>query len=110
MRKTIAVTAFLALLAASNPSRADDDCWAPMADWQPREAVQHFAQNQGWTLRRIKIHDGCYRIYATDANGQDIKVTVNPVTLEILKSTGRDDDDHGHRRDADHHKTENGAD
>jgi hypothetical protein len=97
MRKSLSVITFVGLLAASSPSLADDDCWAPMADWQPRDAVQKMAEQQGWTVRRIKIHDGCYRIYGRDAKGQEMKLTVNPVTLEIVDPSEDDGNHHGHR-------------
>jgi hypothetical protein len=89
MRKSLAIIILVSAIGASGAARADDDCWAPMSEWQPRAAVQQLAQKQGWTVKRIKIHDGCYRIYGSDANGEEIHVTVNPVTLDIVGS--RDD-------------------
>ncbi|MGC9368249.1 MAG: PepSY domain-containing protein [Paracoccaceae bacterium] len=98
MRKTLTIGTFLALLGAAGIARAEDDCWAPMADWHPREAVQEMAEAQGWTVRRIKIDDGCYEINGTDAQGRQIEVTVNPATLAIMEIEFEDeeeDDDHG---------------
>ena len=66
MRKTLTILAFLATLPAG-AAFADDDCFVPMADWQPREAVAEFASSQGWEVRRIKIDDGCYEIDGRDA-------------------------------------------
>jgi uncharacterized membrane protein YkoI len=57
----------------------------PMADWQPRAAVQQMAEAQGWTVRRIKIDDGCYEIDATDADGRAFEVKVDPATLAIVE-------------------------
>jgi hypothetical protein len=45
---------------------ADDDCFVPMADWQPRDAVARLAEGNGWSVRRIKIDDGCYEIDGRD--------------------------------------------
>jgi hypothetical protein len=84
MRKTLTILAFLAALPAGT-ARAEDDCFVPMADWQPREAVARLAADQGWTVRRIKIDDGCYEIDGRDGQGRAIEVKVHPGTLEILE-------------------------
>lgn len=90
MRKTLTILALLALLPAG-AALADDDCFVPMADWQPREAVAQFATTQGWTLRRIKIDDGCYEIDGRDATGRAIEVKVHPKTLQIVEFEYEDD-------------------
>lgn len=76
------VTAILISMSAT-ASLADDDCDVPMADWQPRQAVRAMIEQHGWKLRRIKIHDGCYEAYVTDASGKRFEVIVNPATLAI---------------------------
>ena len=85
----------LAFLAAfpSGAAFARDDCFVPMADWHPREAVARLAAENGWTVRRIKIDDGCYEIDGTDAEGRRIEVTVNPETLEMIEIEYEDSDD-----------------
>lgn len=84
MRKTLTILAFLAGLSAG-AALADDDCYVPMADWQPREAVAGLAAAQGWTVRRIKIDDGCYEIDGRDAEGRAIEAKVDPGTLRIIE-------------------------
>lgn len=92
------------LVSLSSPIRADDDdCDVPMSQWQPRDVVAKMAAQHGWTVRRIKIDEGCYEIYALDENGVQIEIRVNPATLEILEieqegdvelhDTDRDDDE-----------------
>ncbi|MFN9944385.1 MAG: PepSY domain-containing protein, partial [bacterium] len=83
MRKTLALMAFLAGFPAF-PVYADDACFAPMADWQPRAAVVELAKSKGWTVGRIKIDDGCYQIVGRDAEGRRIEVLVHPATLEVI--------------------------
>ena len=39
---------------------------------------------QGWTVRRIKIDDGCDEIDTADAEGQAIAVKVDPSSLAII--------------------------
>lgn len=92
MRKTLTILAFLAALPAG-AALADEDCFVPMADWQPREAVAEFATSQGWEVRRIKIDDGCYEIDGRDAQGRAIEVKLHPGTLQIIEFEFEDDDD-----------------
>ena len=68
MKKTLTIIGFLAVFTAG-AALADDDCFVPMADWQPRDAVAMLAEENGWTVRRIKIDDGCYEIDGRDAEG-----------------------------------------
>ena len=75
--------ALLAAGLAAGAARADDDCSAPMSDWQPREAVQARAEAEGWVVRRIRTDDGCYEVYARDAQGNDIEAMFDPATLEL---------------------------
>ena len=100
MRKTLTILAFLTVLPAG-AALADDDCFVPMADWQPREAVAEFAIAQGWEVRRIKIYDGCYEIDGRDATGRAIEVKLHPGTLQIVEFEFEDDD--GDEREGQEH-------
>ncbi len=94
MKKYLMATTLLMGLGAAGVALADDDdCRVPMADWQPREAVQQMAEDQGWTVRRIKTDDGCYEIKGRDASGREIEVKVDPATLAIVEFEYEDDDD-----------------
>jgi hypothetical protein len=84
MRTPLTILILVTSLAVSGAVRADEDCTVPMAEWQPRVAVQQMAEAQGWTVRRIKIDDGCYEIDASDAEGRAIEVKVDPSTLAIM--------------------------
>ncbi len=96
MKKTVTILGFLAAFPASM-ALADDDCFVPMVDWQPREAVAQLAEQNGWSVRRIKIDDGCYEIDGRDADGRLIEVTVHPATLEVIEFEFEDDDDDDRR-------------
>lgn len=95
MKKTLRLIALLAILPAGT-ALADDDCYVPMSQWQPRSTVKTFAKKQGWTVRRVKIDDGCYEIYGRDSNGREFEVTLRPDTLAVLKIEydEKEDDDH----------------
>ena len=93
-RYLMAATLVASLGVAAGAALADDnDCRVPMADWQPRDAVQKAAEAQGWTVLRIKTDDGCYEIKGRDTEGRKIKVKVDPATLAIVKFKYDDDDD-----------------
>lgn len=101
MRKTLTILACLAALPLG-PAVAGDDCFVPMADWQPREAAARFAADQGWTARRIRIDDGCYEIVGRDAEGRPIEVKLHPGTLQIVEFEFEDDDRRRKREGQDH--------
>jgi len=95
MKKTLTILAFLTALPAVAARTDGDDCFVPMADWQPRDAVANLAAQNEWTLRRIKIDDGCYEIDASDAKGRRIEVTVHPATLDVISIEYEDVEEDG---------------
>lgn len=90
MKKTLTILGFLTLCSAG-AARASDDCFVPMADWQPRDAVIRLAEERGWTVRRVKIDDGCYEIRGRDADGREIEVRLHPGSLEMIEMEYEDD-------------------
>lgn len=100
MKPITAVFLFASFLVAST-AQADVDFAVPMTQWQPRDAVLVLAADNNWQVRRIKIDDGCYEIYATDADGRQFEVKVNPGTLAVLEFE-YEDDDHDDREDKKH--------
>jgi hypothetical protein len=96
VKRTVLIAAILLGSMAPGVAMADDnDCKVPMAQWQPREAVADMAKARGWTVRRIKIDDGCYEIRGQDENGRAIEAKVDPASLAIIrvKHKGEDHDD-----------------
>lgn len=86
----ILATALVAFSAGTG--LADDDCHAPMADWQPRDAVLQLADVNGWTVREFDIDDGCYEIEGRDRDGREIEVKLDPATLRVLEMEYEDED------------------
>lgn len=84
MKKTLAILGFLGGIPAA-AAWADDDCFVPMTDWQPREALTRLAAQNNWAVDRIRIDDGCYEIDGRDAAGRRIEVTVHPSTLQVIE-------------------------
>lgn len=81
-------TALLALAMglATLPTWADDECDAPVARWQSREAVRQMATQQGWDVQRLKIDDGCYEVYGKDEKGEKVEIFFDPATFEAKGS------------------------
>ena len=103
MKKPLTILLFCALIPAGVARADDDDCFVPMAEWQPREAVVAMAAEKGWSIGKLRIDDGCYKIRGTDATGRPMVVELNPATLEVLELDYTDtpeararDDDHEH--------------
>lgn len=95
MFRRITVLAMV-LVVVAGAAIADDDCYVSMTNWQPREAVAKLAADKGWSVRRIKIDDGCYEIIGHDGDGRAIEVKVNPATLVIVEmefERNHDDED-----------------
>ena len=88
----------LSLGLAALPVLADDDCDAPLAHWQSREAVRQMAAQQGWQIQRLKIDDGCYEVRGRDAQGRAFKAKLDPQTLRVVKMKLRSDDHHERER------------
>lgn len=94
--KSLVTVLTLASLLSATALQAEERCSVAMTDWQPREAVAKLAAEQGWTLRRIRIDDGCYLVLGTDAQGRRFEVKLHPATLAIVERghDERDDEDH----------------
>ncbi len=92
-----------AALIASPSAWADRRCAVPLADWQPRQALESRLAADGWTVLSIRTDDGCYKVSAKNARGEVMKAKFDPATLERVTGDrhghgGRDDD----RGDDDH--------
>ncbi|QYX57580.1 PepSY domain-containing protein [Roseovarius sp. SCSIO 43702] len=92
MKTTLTTVSLVALLAAGAALADDDVCTAPRDTWQSREAAMQMAQQNGWTVREIKIDDGCYEIEGRDSDGREIEVKVDPATLKVVETEFEDDD------------------
>ncbi|WP_037546045.1 PepSY domain-containing protein, partial [Stappia stellulata] len=86
MKTPLILLAVLLSLGTIGTARADDDdCSVPMEQWQPRTAVESMAETKGWSVRRIKIDDGCYEIKGRDTQGRKIEVKLDPATLDVVE-------------------------
>lgn len=78
-----AAAAFGALGAGA--AVAAEKCKAPLAEWQPRQALEKKLQAEGWKVNRLKTEDGCYEVYGVDRQGRRVEAYFNPKTLQTVK-------------------------
>ncbi|MFG1360107.1 MULTISPECIES: PepSY domain-containing protein [Xanthobacter] len=92
-RSGLAGVLLVAACLAAGPAAAGRDCSVPLADWQPREALQRKLEAEGWTVVTIRSDDGCYKVLATNAQGARLKAKYDPATLERVRRQHEDEDD-----------------
>ena len=89
MKRVLLSAALLASLGATT-ALASEKCSVPQADWQPQTALQEKLESDGWTIKRIKIDDGCYEVYGTDSKGQRMETYFDPQTFAVVHSETQD--------------------
>ena len=83
--KPATLPALALALVAATAAQAEESCNQPVGNWKSRDAVHAMASERGWTLKRIKIDDGCYEIYGTDQEGRRFEAKIDPVTLDVIE-------------------------
>ncbi|MGB5950173.1 MAG: PepSY domain-containing protein [Parvibaculum sp.] len=74
-------------MAADKDARCTDQ---PREQWMSKDAAKAKATALGYEVRRVKVEDGCYEIYAFDSNKAKVEIFMNPVSGELVN---RKDDD-----------------
>ena len=85
MKPIVLAAAFALSALGAGLALASTRCNVPMANWQPREALQKKVEADGWKVTRIKTDDGCYEVHATNDRGQRYEGKFDPGTLNALK-------------------------
>jgi len=86
MSKILAL-AGTALLLAATPAFAESarECTtAPKSQWMSQDEAKSKAEAMGYEVRRIKVEDSCYEVYAIAKGGKRSEILRNPVTGEIV--------------------------
>jgi hypothetical protein len=81
--------ALLLMACVAQPAAAGSHCRVPLAEWQPREALQAKLVAQGLTVLSIRTDDGCYKVQARNAAGEQLSGKYNPRSLQPVN----EDDD-----------------
>jgi len=88
-RKLLTNVLFAGLVATvlgAGSAAAADLCSVPEAEWQPKEALQQKLEAEGWKIKKVKIDEGCYEVYGTDASGTRMESYFDPKTFAVVKS------------------------
>ncbi|GAB4223680.1 MAG: PepSY domain-containing protein [Kiloniellaceae bacterium] len=86
MKQMVFSTALATAVLTSGAALAGDKCNVPQAEWQPKQALQQKLEGEGWQIRKLKVDDGCYEVYGTDARGKRMEVYFDPRTFAVVKS------------------------
>lgn len=83
MKHAFLLAGFAAVLAS--PAFAANGCsTAPQSSWQPQSKLEDLLKTDGLTVRQVKVENGCYEVYATDAGGKRVNLAYNAETLKKL--------------------------
>lgn len=82
--KTILTATLLALALPAGAALADVTCDVPTGDRQSWEQLIQLTEEFGWSISKMELDDGCYELRVIDQGGNDLKMTVDPATLEVI--------------------------
>ncbi|HMN37698.1 MAG TPA: PepSY domain-containing protein [Hyphomicrobium sp.] len=84
MRKLVIAIAAITSFAGVTAAVAKPSCNVDKAEWQSEQALRDKLAAQKWTIKKIKIDNGCYEVYGTDDKGQRVEIYFNPKSLEAV--------------------------
>lgn len=90
MKYTVITTAAAALITTaglSAPALATGKmtCDAgPQSSWKTRAELEAALVTLGWTIKKSKVDGGCYEVYGTTPEGDQVEAYFHPVSLEKL--------------------------
>jgi hypothetical protein len=84
--KTFALSILLLATIGAGTASAAELCQVPETEWQPKEALEQKLQAEGWKVKKVKVDEGCYEVYGTDASGARMEVYFNPKTFDVVKA------------------------
>ncbi len=70
--------------AGTGGAFAAPSCNVDKAEWQAEQVLRDKLTAQKWTIKKVKIDNGCYEVYGTDEKGQRVEIYFNPKTLEAV--------------------------
>ena len=83
MQQYASMVGLVITILISSVAMADENCDGAVSDWQSRDVLRQQVEQNGWTIKRIKIDDGCYEVRGLDSKGNRFKAIYAPVTLKI---------------------------
>jgi hypothetical protein len=93
MSNNLRATIIVLMVSAAFPAMAQgiaqgDKCpTVPRDQWMSVEALKTKVEALGYMVRRVKIDDGCHKVYITDkASGGEVEAYYNPATGELVQA------------------------
>lgn len=83
--KMTLATIVLAAALPAGAALAGISCQTEPGQMQPWSVVLANAQAHDWSINSMKVKHGCYELKITDPGGNRVKLTLDPVTLEVLR-------------------------
>lgn len=62
---------------------------APMTEWKSEAEIRRTAVGLGYQVRKVKVEDGCYEVYAIRADGARVEAFLNPVSGELVREKAK---------------------
>ena len=84
MMKTLLAAALLAASAGAFAAHAEKCDPIPKEEWKPQADLERKLTDEGWKISRVKIENGCYEVYGTDAKGKKRETFFHPKTFDIV--------------------------
>lgn len=81
------ITAAIALALLSAPAFASGTkCNSPSQDqWMSTAELTTKYTEKGYDVKNFKVEDGCFEIYALNAEGTRVELLVDPMSGELLE-------------------------
>lgn len=76
--------AILGTLAGATAAAAEPTCKVDKAEWKPEQSLRDKLAAAKWTVKTIKIDNGCYEVYGTDDKGKRVEIYFDPKSLEAV--------------------------
>jgi hypothetical protein len=85
MYRRIALT--ILAISMSGPTFADVGCaTVPAEKFAPQATLEAKLAAEGLTVRKIKVENGCYEVYAIDKAGNKANAAYNAETLDKVEN------------------------
>lgn len=83
--KTLLTATALLLAVPTAAALAGPACQPAASAAQSHAALLRMADRFDWRIDRMKVDDRCYRLRVTDDAGNVLKVSVDPVSLDVVR-------------------------
>jgi len=82
----IPMIALAATVALPIAAQATTCTGGPQDQWMSQDQAAATATALGYSVRQVKIEDGCYEVYAKDKQGNRVEAYLDPVTGAVVKT------------------------